>query len=220
NSQALPRAMWNQEEYDQASHKLDQERTSALTIHLQDAGTPLPDHDFRISTDYRQSVNIWRDQRQLKTSGKGSWSNDTFDYGHSHISVETQLPGKGETLQTTAGLRWIRPGQWSESVTLTVDIQDCRIARPGVGLDGHVLIEIPVIDGQTPSIHVSFRRYLGVSAAVGQTGELVSASEPSDGHISVDIDLGQFVREHIDRFEPPLAAGQTFDLGLSWAVSD
>src|SRR5690606_33695990 len=93
NSQALPRAMWNQEEYDQASHKLDQERTSALTIHLPDPGTPLPDHDFRISTDYRQSVNIWRDQRQLKTSGKGSWSNDTFDYGHSHISVETQLPG-------------------------------------------------------------------------------------------------------------------------------
>jgi len=209
-------AYWDQEEYDQAIHLIEQRRSIVLSLYFLDNNRSLANQHMRVyvARSMVEGGDEYHDYL-LGTDGKLEF---TQEYCESLIDVELDsrsLPS-GSGIDTIT-FHWFCPGKWYDKLTIIRDLSNWA-AKIHPEKNGNVTIEVSYAPQLIPlSASVAFTRLLGHIFEGPNMGSFPEASVnvPGPGQAQITFHMRAYFEKWMSNYSIPYQVGDEFPLELT-----
>jgi hypothetical protein len=214
----MPRlAYWNQEDYDQAIHLIQQPRKLQLAVEFRAGDTPLAKKRVRVYIA-RSIVEGCDEFREYLLDEKGRLEIHQ-DYGESLIDVELEQ----DALPSSCGLdrlafHWFHPGKCFDQLAIRRDVALWAI-RQASQKGGDVIFELAFDPALKPaSAYVGFGQLLGHTFEGPKMGGYpeCAITLPRAGVAQISVHMREFFNRWMKNYATPYKAGDEYAVEISF----
>jgi len=169
-----PHAHWNQQEYDRAIHRIQQQRHLELDVKFMRGSQAFTGDMVRIYTERSPFVDgdVFTTSK-LDADGR---LQELLFYGQSMVEIEMQGTAGGAGGATDSiSLYWYHPGEWFDSISLSLDLGRFSLLETQPARRGAV------------SFDFAFDPSMSLSSFQPSFGNIIGAQLPDRGESSTDI---------------------------------